>query len=404
MRENPIRQIWGEGKWVLNAWCAIPSPFAAEVMANLGWDSVTVDMQHGVNDYQSAVGMFQAISTTRAAPMARVPWNDPAIVMKMLDAGAYGLICPLVNSAEEAERFAKACRYPPRGYRSSGPIRALIYGGADYFEHADDTIVAFAMIETVDALDNLDAILAVDEIDAVYIGPSDLSLSLGCKPGLDRTETGGGRGHRDHPRRRQAARKARRHPVQRHRLRQAHDRIRLRPGDRDERPAPAVRRGKQGRRRHARGRRVGGKTGDKVGRCARSPTPDPTTSCPDLFRASTSLRRLARPRPAPQCRKTWMPGTSPGMTWWRRAGRQRGRDPCRARSAFADGNVDWRVESAEIDIPARHRRDANVGPVAICLLDASVDGGNEWNRCHAPCPQIRTGRQRNESGHDGKMS
>ena len=126
MRANPIRQLWAEGKWVLNAWCAIPSPFAAEVMANLGWDSVTVDMQHGVNDYQSAVGMFQAISTTDAAPMARVPWNDPAIVMKMLDAGAYGLICPLVNSAEEAERFAKACRYPPRGYRSSGP-----YPGAD---------------------------------------------------------------------------------------------------------------------------------------------------------------------------------------------------------------------------------------------------------------------------------
>ena len=178
MRPNPVRQIWAEGKAVLNAWCAIPSPFSTEVMASLGWDSVTVDMQHGVVDYQTAVGMFQAISTTSAAPMARVPWNDPAIVMKMLDAGAYGLICPLVNSAEEAERFAKACRYPPRGYRSSGPIRAMIYGGADYFDHADDTIVTFAMIETTGALANLDAILAVEEVDAVYIGPSDLSLSL----------------------------------------------------------------------------------------------------------------------------------------------------------------------------------------------------------------------------------
>ncbi len=187
MRANPVRQIWAEGKAVLNAWCAIPSAFSAEVMASLGWDSVTVDMQHGVVDYQDAVGMFQAISTTQAAPMARVPWNDPAIVMKMLDAGAYGLICPLVNSAEEAERFARACRYPPRGYRSSGPIRALLYGGADYFDHADDTIVTFAMIETTDALANLDAILAVDEVDAVYIGPSDLSLSLGGKPGLDQT-------------------------------------------------------------------------------------------------------------------------------------------------------------------------------------------------------------------------
>ncbi len=188
MRENPVRRIWAEGKAVLNGWCAIPSPFSTEIMASLGWDSLTVDMQHGVVDYQTAVGMFQAISTTDAAPMARVPWNDPAIVMKTLDAGAYGLICPLVNSAAEAARFAGACRYPPRGYRSSGPVRAALYAGADYMDHADDTIVAFAMIETADALANLDSILDVEELDAVYIGPSDLSLSLGGRPGLDQTD------------------------------------------------------------------------------------------------------------------------------------------------------------------------------------------------------------------------
>ena len=188
MRANPIRALWAEGKSVLNGWCAIPSAFSAEIMASMGWDSITIDMQHGMIDYQTAVGMFQAISTTASAPTARVPWNDPAIVMKMLDAGAYGIICPLVNTAEEAQRFAGACRYPPRGYRSSGPVRASLYGGPDYMDHADDTVLALAMIETTQALDNLDAILAVDEIDAVYIGPSDLSLSLGGRPGLDQTE------------------------------------------------------------------------------------------------------------------------------------------------------------------------------------------------------------------------
>ncbi len=188
MRPNPIRVLWGEGKSVLNGWCAIPSAFSAEIMASLGWDSITVDMQHGVIDYQIAVAMLQAISTTDSAPMARAPWNDPALVMKMLDAGAYGVICPLVNTAGEARRFAGACRYPPRGYRSSGPVRASLYAGADYMDHADDTVLTFAMIETVQALENLDRILAVDEIDAVYIGPSDLSLSLGGRPGLDQTE------------------------------------------------------------------------------------------------------------------------------------------------------------------------------------------------------------------------
>jgi len=188
MRANPIHELWRDDKAVLNGWCAIPSAFSAEIMASLGWDSITVDMQHGVIDYQAAVSMFQAISTTASAPMARVPWNDPAHVMKMLDGGAYGIICPLVNTAEEAQRFAGACRYPPRGYRSSGPVRATLYAGADYMDHADDTVVAFAMIETTEALFNLDSILAVTEVDAVYIGPSDLSLSLGGRPGLDQTE------------------------------------------------------------------------------------------------------------------------------------------------------------------------------------------------------------------------
>jgi 4-hydroxy-2-oxoheptanedioate aldolase len=154
-------------------------------MAHQGWDSLTVDLQHGVVDYQAAVNMFTAISTTGTMPVARVPWLDPGILMKMLDAGAYAVICPMVNTRADAERLVAATHYPPRGTRSFGPIRAMLYAGADYPQHANDTVIAFAMIETKEALDNLDDILDVDGLDAIYIGPSDLSLALGCKPTFD---------------------------------------------------------------------------------------------------------------------------------------------------------------------------------------------------------------------------
>ena len=188
MRENKIRSIWKSGGAVVNGWLAIPSGFSAEVMAHQGWDSLTVDLQHGVTDYQSAVSMFTAVSTTGVMPMARVPWLDPGIIMKVLDAGAYGVICPMVNTREDAEKFVAATRYPPAGGRSFGPIRALLYGGPDYPQYANDTVVALAMIETRQALDNLDEILSVEGLDAVYIGPGDLSLSLGCTPTFDDVE------------------------------------------------------------------------------------------------------------------------------------------------------------------------------------------------------------------------
>jgi len=108
--------------------------------------------------------------------------------MKALDAGAYGVICPMVNSRAECEKFVGACRYAPAGYRSSGPIRAALYGGADYQEKANETIIAFAMIETVEAIDNLDEILSTPGLDAVYVGPSDLSITMGLPPGLDKTD------------------------------------------------------------------------------------------------------------------------------------------------------------------------------------------------------------------------
>jgi len=188
MRENRLRKIWAEDKAVVNGWLHIPNSFSAETMAHAGWDSLTIDMQHGVVDYQAAVTMLTAISTTATVPIVRVPWLDPGILMKMLDAGAYGVICPMVNNRKDAETLVSATRYAPKGQRSFGPIRANLYAGADYSQHANETIVAFAMIETKEAVDNLDDIFSVDGLEAIYIGPSDLSLTLGCTPRFDQDE------------------------------------------------------------------------------------------------------------------------------------------------------------------------------------------------------------------------
>ena len=185
MRENRLRSLWKSGGAAINGWLAIPHSFSAETMAHQGWDSLTIDLQHGMIDYQAMVPMLQAISTTDTVPGVRVPWLEPGILMKTLDAGAYGVICPMINTREDAQKLVAWTHYAPRGTRSFGPIRAALYGGPDYAQKADETIVAFAMIETAQALDNLDAILSVDGLDAIYIGPSDLSLALGCRPVFD---------------------------------------------------------------------------------------------------------------------------------------------------------------------------------------------------------------------------
>ena len=188
MRENRLRTLWKADQAAVNGWLAIPNSFATETMAHQGWDTLTIDLQHGVIDYAAMVTMLQAISTTPTVPIVRVPWLEPGIIMKTLDAGAYGVICPMVSTRDDAARLVAWTNYAPRGSRSFGPVRALLYGGADYPAQANDTIVRFAMIETAQALDNLDAILSVEGIDAIYIGPSDLSLALGCKPVFDDVE------------------------------------------------------------------------------------------------------------------------------------------------------------------------------------------------------------------------
>ena len=185
MRENRLRTLWAADRPVVNSWLTIPDAYCAETLAHAGFDSLTVDMQHGLIGFEAAVSMLSAITSTPTVPVVRVPWLDPSIIMKMLDADAYGIICPMVNTRADAERFVAALRYPPLGNRSLGPTRALLYGGSNYVQRANYTIVGLAMIETCEALDNLDEILSVKGLDAVYIGPNDLALSLGREPHSD---------------------------------------------------------------------------------------------------------------------------------------------------------------------------------------------------------------------------
>lgn len=166
----------------------MPGTLAAEMLAHQGWDSLTVDLQHGGSDFVSMCAMFAAISTTDTVPLMRVDWNTPGDVMRALDAGAYGVICPNVESVEECERFVGACRYPPQGYRSFGPKRGLLYGGPDYVHHANETLLAIIQIETLKGLDRVDEIAQVKGLDMLYVGPSDLGLALGREARQNQTD------------------------------------------------------------------------------------------------------------------------------------------------------------------------------------------------------------------------
>ncbi len=179
-----LKQHLRSGGKAVNGWCSIPSSATAEMIARSGFDTVSIDLQHGLIDYQMALGMLQAVDGLGLPTLCRVPWNEPGIIMKALDAGFTGIICPMINTRAEAERLAATCRYAPRGNRSFGPTRAAQVHGADYARTANDFITTFAMIETAEAIENLDAILSVEGIDAVYIGPADLGLSLGYAPTL----------------------------------------------------------------------------------------------------------------------------------------------------------------------------------------------------------------------------
>lgn len=185
MRENTLRTIWKNGGYAVNGWLHIPSMWSAEVMAHAGWDSLTVDMQHGMMGLETAIQMLQAISTSKTIPLARVPWNEAGTIGRLLDAGAYGIICPMVDTREQCEAFVGACRYHPQGYRSLGPTRAKLYAGDDYAAHANETVLTLAMIETQAALDNIDEIASTPGLDGFYIGPGDLRLSILGAGGID---------------------------------------------------------------------------------------------------------------------------------------------------------------------------------------------------------------------------
>ncbi|MGB1285836.1 MAG: HpcH/HpaI aldolase family protein [Aggregatilineales bacterium] len=189
MRENKLKAIWARDEAAVNGWLHIPSSWSAEVMAHAGWDSITVDMQHGFHNMESVLQMLQAISTTDTVPMVRVNWNEPGIIMRVLDAGAYGIICPMINTREECEAFVQACRYPPQGIRSLGPTRARVYAGMDYAEHANDTVVTMAMVETQTAMDNLEAIASVPGLDGIFVGTGDLRLTMTGGIGFGQDDT-----------------------------------------------------------------------------------------------------------------------------------------------------------------------------------------------------------------------
>lgn len=185
MRKNRVKAALREGSPIVSGWLTVGHSLMAEALAHLGYDAITIDLQHGgVSDHELAP-LLQAISTTDVTPFVRVAWNDPPRVMKALDLGAYGVIAPMIESADDVRALVSAGRYPPVGRRSYGPTRAAFYAGDDYASAANGEIVLCAMIETRAALDDLDAILDVDGLDLVFVGPADLSQALGGPPGAD---------------------------------------------------------------------------------------------------------------------------------------------------------------------------------------------------------------------------
>jgi 4-hydroxy-2-oxoheptanedioate aldolase len=182
---SAMKQMWAAGEPALGAWLSIPSSFSAEAVAHQGFDYVCIDMQHGLIDYSDVPDMLLAIHSANTTPIVRVPSNDFAMINKVLDAGALGIIVPMIETVADVEAAVRACRYPPEGARSFGPTRAPFVAGPDYFRNANAKVACIPMIETLGALDHLDEILALPGVDAVYVGPNDLSLALGQQPGAD---------------------------------------------------------------------------------------------------------------------------------------------------------------------------------------------------------------------------
>jgi 4-hydroxy-2-oxoheptanedioate aldolase len=182
MRKNLSLAKWRAGQQTIGGWLSLGNTHTAELMANAGFDWLCIDLQHGLLDYADLLHMLPAISTTETTPIVRVAGNDPKDIMKVLDAGAMGVIVPLVNNRAEAEAAIAASRYPPQGGRSFGPIRAALYGGRGYAAEANAEIACIVMIETKEGIANIEEIVSTPGLGGVYVGPSDLAYALGLPP------------------------------------------------------------------------------------------------------------------------------------------------------------------------------------------------------------------------------
>ncbi len=180
-RSLPAR--WKAGEVTLGAWCMMPGALGVEIVGGQGFDWVVIDMQHGCMGYDDALAMIRAADLAGVCPVVRVTVNEPGLIGRALDAGAMGIIIPMVNSPAEASRAVDACLYPPLGRRSLGPVRVATRDGPEYIGTANGRIAVIPMIETEDALANVDEIAATPGVSALFIGPFDLSLSLGLPPG-----------------------------------------------------------------------------------------------------------------------------------------------------------------------------------------------------------------------------
>lgn len=185
--ENPLKAAKGRDTILRGAWVAAPSAANAEAVAGLGFDYVCVDMQHGLVEYSDAVHMFMAIAGQGSVPIARLVANDPALIGKVVDAGALGVVVPLVSTPEQAAAAVAATRYPPRGGRSFGPVRASVATGSKQIADLEQIFVA-VMVETAEGLERVEEIAAVEGVDAIYCGPADLALALGIEPAYERPE------------------------------------------------------------------------------------------------------------------------------------------------------------------------------------------------------------------------
>ena len=182
VKTNRLKAMWLAGTPALGGWCAIPNSFSAEIVASMGFDYVCVDMQHGLADFGQLVPMLQAIAAQGPTPLVRVPVGDLALAQRVMDAGAEGVIFPMISTRDEAAAAVATCRYQPLGQRSFGPIRSRMHLGPDV-EHANAEVACIVMLETEGALRHLDGILGCPGVDAVYVGPNDLSLALGLPIG-----------------------------------------------------------------------------------------------------------------------------------------------------------------------------------------------------------------------------